>query len=309
MKALFLVLALFVLGCAGRAPLPPKAIALNQDGVAALARGDLMVAEARLALAVEYNPRFTEAWVNLGLVELRRGNLVTAREDFLRARSLNPDLPTPHHALGVLADRRGLPAEAEKHYRAALKVDPGFAPARANLGRLLFTRGALDLAREQFLRLTQVAPDRVEGWAGLVEIFMQLGRDDDAGEALDVARARFGDVPPLVLLVGRDLLRRAKFEEAESTLAALTRDPDPHLQAAAWAWTAVARIGRNDDPAAILAAKEALALDAEDDVAAYAMGMALKGEGDEEDASPWLQKAARLRPTGGGRTPWPRGGT
>src|ERR1700722_15240675 len=157
MKCVLLVLLALAGGCATSAPLPPKAIALNHDGVTALAAGDLETAEARFAVAVEYNPRFTEAWVNLGLVELWRGNFAMGRRDFDRARKLNPDLPAPHHALGVLADKSGLPIAAEKHYRAALKVAPGFAPARVNLGRLLYARGDVDEAREQFLRLTQVA--------------------------------------------------------------------------------------------------------------------------------------------------------
>jgi len=118
------------IGCSTVPPLPPKALELNQTGAAALAAGDLSTAEARFAVALEYSPRFTEAWVNLGYVELRRGNLQRARKHFIKARDLNPDLPAPHHALGLLADKRDIGKEAEAHYRQALKVDPGFAPAR-----------------------------------------------------------------------------------------------------------------------------------------------------------------------------------
>lgn len=71
------LLTLFALlasvACSTVPPLPPKAIELNRDGAAALAAGDLATAEARLSVAIEYSPRFTEAWVNLGYVEMRRG--------------------------------------------------------------------------------------------------------------------------------------------------------------------------------------------------------------------------------------------
>src|SRR5438477_12452953 len=87
------------IACAHPAPLPAKAIELNRQGAAAIAGGDLEKAEARVALALEYNPRFTEAWVNLGIIEMTRGNFERARVDLVRARDLNPDLPTPHHAL------------------------------------------------------------------------------------------------------------------------------------------------------------------------------------------------------------------
>jgi Tfp pilus assembly protein PilF len=266
--ALALALAPALTGCA-TAPLPPKAIALNRDGVTALAGGNLELAEARFAVAVEYNPRFTEAWVNLGLVELWRGNLVLARHDFEKARSLNADLPAPHHALGVLADKSGQGAEAEKQYRAALKVDPGFAPARANLGRLLFARGAVHEAREQFLRLTEVAPGSVEGWAGLTESLWRLGRTEEGDHVLERAHERFTAAPRILLLVARQELRAGPSDEAEQILEALTKDPDRPRRAVAWAWLAVSHLARHDTAGARDAATRALALDPSDPVAGY----------------------------------------
>jgi Tfp pilus assembly protein PilF len=270
-------LAALLAGCATTAPLPPKAIALNHDGVTALGAGDLETAEARFAVAVEYNPRFTEAWVNLGLVELWRGNLVLARKHFEKARDLNADLPTPHHALALLADKAGLPLVAEKHYRAALKVDPGFAPARANLGRLLFARGAFDDAREQFLRLTQVAGDSLDGWLGLSESLTRLGRAEEADAVVARARERFGDVPQVMLLVARQELRAGKHAEAAQILEPLTTDPDASRRCAAWAWMAIARLGRRDRPGALQAAALALAVDPQDPVATFALRVARDG--------------------------------
>lgn len=128
MKSVAVLLLLSLCACTGMATLSPRALALNREGAAALAAGNLETAEARLALALEYSNRFTEAWVNLGLVELQRGSFDCARRDFLEARRLNPDLPTPHHALGLLAEREGDVAAAEAGYRAALKVDLASLP-------------------------------------------------------------------------------------------------------------------------------------------------------------------------------------
>jgi Flp pilus assembly protein TadD len=290
-----LVGALAGTGCASTVPLPPRAIQLNQDGASALAAGDLATAEARIALALEYSPRFTEAWVNLGLVELRRGNLDQALRDFKKARDLNPDLPTPHHALGLLADRRGLGREAEAHYRAALKVDPGFAAARANLGRRLFQRGVFDEAREQFARLTEIEPDRMEGWIGLAECFVQLDREGEADDAIAHARERFGDSPEITLLVARQLLRRGVFADAERALAPLTESTDPSRRGAAWSWIAVARAGAASYDAAIAAATQALAIDRDDSIATYAMALSLLAKQDPR-APDWLTRARTLAP-------------
>jgi len=264
------VALLFACGCASTAPLAPKAIALNDEGARAFAADDLEHAEAEIALALEYNPRFTEAWVNLGLVEMRRGRFEKARRDFRRAVELNPDLPAPFHAIGLLDERRGDLEHAEKSYREALKVDPGFGPARVNLGRLLFARRDYDGAREQFLRLTEVAPDVVEGWSGLVESLLKLRRQHEADEVLDEGRARLGERPKLVLLVGRKLLRQGDASAAIEALDPITRDGDAGIRASAYAWIAVARAAQGDVVASRAAAKTALDLDPQNGVALFA---------------------------------------
>jgi tetratricopeptide (TPR) repeat protein len=260
-----------LVACVHPAPLPAKAIELNRDGAAAMAAGDLEKAEARIALALEYNPRFTEAWVNLGTIEMDRGNFARAHRDFVKARDLNPDLATPHHALGLLADREESGADAERNYRAALRVDPGFAPARVNLARRLFERGAVEEAREQFLRVTQVAPEVVEGWAGLCETLLRLQRPDDAEVVLARARTQFGDHPSLEILEARFLLRRNAFADAEQRLAPLSRLADRKQASAALSWLAIARLGKGDVAGAIDAAERATSIDPDDGVARYAL--------------------------------------
>ena len=263
-----MLVVVLVTGCSSVPPLPPKALALNDSGAAALAAGDVAAAEARISLALEYSPRFTEAWVNLGYVELRRGNLERARRHFVKARDLNADLPAPHHALGLLADRRGIGSEAEAHYRQALKVDPGFVASRSNLARRLFQRGAIEAAREQYLKLTEVEPGVLAGHVGLAECLLRLDRDGEADAVIAVARGRLGDAPELLMLVARQLLRRAAYAEAEEILAPLTADADRTRAGAAWAWIGVARLAREDRAGARAAALQSVAFEPTNEVAA-----------------------------------------
>ncbi len=269
--------ALSLAACTGEAPLPAKAVVLNAAGAQALAQGDLSTAEARLSVALEYSPRFVEAWVNLGYVELRRGSFDQARRDFLRARALNRDIPAPHHALGVLSELEGDGVSAEDAYRAALAVDPGFAPARANLARRLFARGQYENAREQFQRLREVAPAAAEGWAGEAESLLQLDREAEAERVVEHARASVGDAPSLVLVHARLRLAAGDWDEAEAALAPLVGGDDRTREAAAWAWIAVARAGRGDAAGARSAAAAALALDRDEPIARHAL--ALVGSG------------------------------
>lgn len=262
--------------------------------MAALGAGDLQTAEARFTLATEYGPRFTEAWVNLGLVELRRGNLQLAYKRFDHARSLNPDLPTPHHSLGLLAEKRHLEAEAERHYALALRVDPGFLPARHNLGRLLFARRAYDDAKSQFLRMTEIAPHERGGHLGLVESLFRLGREGEADEALSRGRRLLGDVPELRLLIGRQLLHRGSYVDAEAMFAELTAAADLRIAGTAWAFVGVARLGRGDASGAEIAATEALRFDRNDPIATYAMALALVSRGEAARSRSYLVRAHAL---------------
>jgi tetratricopeptide (TPR) repeat protein len=282
------------LACTGTAPLAPQAIALNQAGTEALARGNLETAEARFALALEFHPRFVEALTNLGTVEMQRGNLTRAKLLFERARRINADLAQPHHALGVVAERQRRPDVASEHYRDALRVNPGFGPSRANLGRMLFAAGRYDEAREQFARLIEVEPASLAGRTGLAETLLQLGRAGDSDAVLDRARADFGEAPEIVVLEARRRLRRGDIIDAETMLLPLTSGHDDTARAA-WSWLAAARLARADPHGALDAAEKALGFDRNDAVATFVVAMTLADANDPR-AGAWALRARGLAP-------------
>ncbi len=282
-------------GCAGQAPLPPKAVTLNQAGVEALEQGDLTVAEARFALALEYHPRFVDALVNLGLVELQRGNFAQARQRLDEAVGINRHIAQPHHGLGLLEERRGKPARAAEHYRDALRVDPGFVPARANLARLYFEGDRLDDAREQFLRLVQVAPDDPHGWTGLADCLYRLGRDEQAEQVVTEAISLLGnDIPVLRIHHARVLLRQGDGASARDLLAALTTAPGPAGRDA-WAWMGMAYLVEGHVAEAARCAERALSYERNHPLATYVLAMSL-AEADDPDAEAWLARARQLTP-------------
>ncbi len=294
LATLVLSLVLASVACAGQAALQPKAVQLNRDGVEALARGDLDLAEARFALALEFHPRFVDALVNLGLLEMQRGNFRLARLKLDRAVSFNRNVAQPHHGLGVLAEREGRYADAAQRYRDALEIDPAFVPSRANLARLYFDSGRLDDAREQFLRLVEVAPDFPYGYVGLAETLLRLGRDDQSDEVVARGIRRVGDAPALRLIAARALLRDGDQDAAEKMLASLVDSPGPTSRAA-WSWLGLSRLLRGDLPQAISCAEQALGRDRDDPLATYVLAMALSARHDR-NADQWLERAGVLSP-------------
>ena len=282
-------------GCAGTAPLAQKAVTLNQQGVAAMEAGNLATAEARIALALEYHPKFVDARVNMGLLEMQRGHYDLARVQLERAVKINRHLAQPHHGLGVLCEREGKLQEATEHYLDALSVDPGFYPARANLARIYFEAGQVEQAREQFLRLIQVEPKQVEGWVGLADALFRLGRWREAEQVVKEAKAHVSGAPVLTLYEARIALVHSQVRRARSLLEPLTHDPSNDLAREAWGWLGLSYLIRNDTKKAIFCAEKALRLDRQSALSTFVLAMALQQQKDP-DAEAWLVRAARLAP-------------
>jgi Flp pilus assembly protein TadD len=291
---LVLALPVFCLACAGSAPLPAKALALNQAGVDALAAGDLETADARFSLALEYNPNFVDALTNQGLVELQRGNFERARQLFTRARRLNPDVAQPHHALGVLAERERRPDLASQNYYEALRVDPGFAPSRSNLAHLLYDGGLYEDALIQFKRLIEVSPDDPQAHAGLAATLLHLERVDEARAEIDSALSAAPENPDLIVLAARLEIRHGDFDAAIARLLPLAEGRSD-VTVNALAWLSTAELARGRAREAVGAAEKALALAPDDALASFSLGLGLKQLGDP-NAERWLDRAHALSP-------------
>jgi tetratricopeptide (TPR) repeat protein len=222
-RLLVVLLCLAVSACAGSAPLPPKAVALNNDAAQNVARGDLDRAAAELRVALEYNPRFIEATYNLGLIEFERGNYVAARDQFLRAQTLNRDLPWGSFGLGLVADATNRLADAALHYRDALSVDPGFSVARINWASVLTKRGNLEGAFVELKKCAETAPQQAEIWIMLVSTASQLGRFGELDDLVSRAALHLGEPEASVVkalrLLATDRIGTGGSEEAQRTLA------------------------------------------------------------------------------------------
>jgi tetratricopeptide (TPR) repeat protein len=269
-RALFVVLLVVLPACVGRAAIHPNAIELNRSGAEAFAKGDYDTAVARFSIALEYQPRFVEAWVNLGLVELARGDVEAAERRFRHAVAIDGDAAAAYLGLGLVLERRGEPLAAEAMYRRALAIDPGMPEPRANLARLLAGRGALDEARDQLKRLIEVRADDPAGWLALAEVLWRLDRDEEAAEIVEEACARFGVRPETELLLARRDLRRGELEPAIARLGALARAGGP-VGRAALGWLAVARCLAGDRAGAEAAATSALGRDPDDALAKHVL--------------------------------------
>ena len=147
-----------------------------------------------------------------------------AEDGFLQALELEPHNPTAHHwyAANYLMPL-GRFADARCQMERAATLDPLSSPIRTTLGVLCyFERKYEDGVTEQ--RHT-IETDRTFGIANyfLALAYTELGRFDEAVEALRQANERSGETPEIESALGYTLGRAGQTERARDVLAGLTR--------------------------------------------------------------------------------------
>ena len=164
--------------------LGPEAAAADFLGQAALAfrAGDLGLAQAMAAQALEADPRSAQAVHMLGLVAQRQRDHEGALGLLRRSLSMAPGDAVMLNNYGDLLNQCGRAAEAAQAFRDALAIDPGLRIARANL---LFTMIFLEEVDPAAIRQAH------EEWARmhaepLRERILPLGNVRDPGRPLNI---------------------------------------------------------------------------------------------------------------------------
>jgi tetratricopeptide (TPR) repeat protein len=95
--------------------------------------------EARQAYiqALDEDPDYADAHLNLGRLDHRAGDLASAEARYRRAIQCAPEDATAHFNLAVLLEDRNCPHAAAEEYEQAIANDADFADAHYNLGLLL----------------------------------------------------------------------------------------------------------------------------------------------------------------------------
>jgi tetratricopeptide (TPR) repeat protein len=93
-------------------------------------------AERAYRLALQLDPKLTDAHLNLGKLYHDARKWEKAEAHYRAAVKLAPDDPTAHFNLGVLMEDLKRFDEAIDAYGQATKIDPSFADAHCNLGLL-----------------------------------------------------------------------------------------------------------------------------------------------------------------------------
>ncbi|HEX7077432.1 MAG TPA: tetratricopeptide repeat protein [Candidatus Eisenbacteria bacterium] len=119
----------------------PMESVMNADaefsvGARLIERGDRAAARPHIEAALERNPDYLEAWVNLGALDAGEGRTAEAEAAFRRAVAIDPNQPTALFNLAVLCEKTGRLDEAAALYERLLEVNPGDAGVIARAAAL-----------------------------------------------------------------------------------------------------------------------------------------------------------------------------
>lgn len=163
-------------------------------GVIAHSRGNFLVAERHFERALELNPAYTEAALNLAVTYNDRGKYEKAREVYSRikvgpvgtAQGLDPfargKLANMHADLAQAYADAGLPREAIHEYEKATVLCPQFADLQVKLGTLLREINDLPAARTHYEAALQAKPNYVPARLQLGVTLLALGEATAAEE-------------------------------------------------------------------------------------------------------------------------------
>lgn len=109
--------------------------------------------------AIDLDPEYPDAHVNLGITAAELGHVKEAEMAFERAIELDPEDPLPRQELAILLMDEGKVRQAVTHLREVTKLDPENFDAFLDLGICYTQLGFYEEAEKAFARCTELEPE------------------------------------------------------------------------------------------------------------------------------------------------------
>jgi tetratricopeptide (TPR) repeat protein len=246
-----------------------------------------------LRQALELDPDYLDAAIDLGLGYYRMGKGEDALPYMQRAAALGFDMPEVHNNLAVLYADMGMKEEALKEFGEALDLKPDYPEARLNYGRLLEESGRLDQAEGIYNSLLESDPDNIKARSSLALLYERTGRTELAVQEFRVLSRRNPELAENYFIERGQSARKAKeYGNAEKFFLRAV-DINPQLS------QGYAELGTNSYLAgeydrSLEYFRKALALEPQRAEYHHYLGLALEKSGNQDEAKTSFQRSAEL---------------
>lgn len=236
---------------------------------------------------------------NVGLEYSARGQTDRALECYKMATKMSPSLHQPYYNLANLLAERGELREAIKHYRTAVKKNPHYDMAYNNLGVAYSKSGMVEEAISAFQKAIEINNRYPDAYNNLGNAYTLAGKLPEAVKAYREAVSSKPDYASAFNNLGNAYRSLNKYDEAAAAFErALQLDFDYHDLKRADIFNSLGLVyydlKRVDS--AIDAFKQAINLDTGLVKTYYNLGVALFGQGKNDEARDWYEKALKLKP-------------
>jgi tetratricopeptide (TPR) repeat protein len=155
-----------------------------------LGRAQMMMKEyeqaaGTLEAVLRADPRQTEVYTLLGNILMERGDLRGAERRFREGLAHRPDDTNARNSLGLLYDRMGRDLEAIAEYEKVIAVDADYAEGYNNIGLIHRKRGDPRRAIELFRRAIEADPDFPGSYNNMGLTHQDLGERAEARAAFE----------------------------------------------------------------------------------------------------------------------------
>jgi tetratricopeptide (TPR) repeat protein len=255
---------------------------------------DLPGALQEMQKAIALDPKRSELYLNLGMLQFTNQQNDAAESSFKKAAALDPKSINAQKALGMFYQRQGRYPEAEQQYRHAIQVDPKSPDPRQALVRLFMAEGKKSEA-ESFLRQTkQDLADNSTGYRMLGDWYYASG---DVDRATAEYESLYNDHPKDIQVrknYTQLLILKGRLEEARKINDAIVKQYPQDEEALIYRGQILLREGKSGE--AVDALQTAIRNDPDNGVAHYHLGTAFAQQGNYPRAEAEWREAIRVRP-------------
>jgi len=126
--------------------------------------------------AIALDPKFANAYTNLGSAYIAKQDVTGAEQAYLKATELDPRNPVTIYSLGLVAEAKGELPKAEGLYRKAVESKPDFIDAWVNLGVTLANQKRFKEAKEALKKAESLDPTATDIRSLLQKVEKDLGK-------------------------------------------------------------------------------------------------------------------------------------
>jgi len=204
-----------------------EAQAHNFKGMELMRENKLKEASMEFQLAVEKDPYYVEAYMNLGKILGDLGEYKKARSAYREVMKINPKSAQPHILIGDLYRLEERRDDAIYEYKEASKIEPSNINIRNQLALLYSQKGEIIRAIDEYQRILTVEPDNLEAHRQLGYLLMSMGRNEEAIREFEWVLQVDPDDDAVYQILGNLYLKVGRLRNAEEILnTSLSFNPD-----------------------------------------------------------------------------------